>query len=201
MGNGFTFPLETLIFWALAACCVRPEDVGKVSVYGDDIIVPTYAYALLTEVLVAAGFLVNSKKSFVDGPFRESCGRDYLSGIDIRPSYIKDALSGSTLFVLHNFYVRTMQPDPAAMLLNYIDPSIQIWGPDGYGDGHLLGAWNPRPHGRENGWAGYLFDTFTFKARKSIRPYKGDAVLPLYTVYAPMSRRGFHGGLPPRDPE
>jgi hypothetical protein len=35
------------------------------------------------------GFEVNSDKSFVEGVFRESCGRDFFKGHDVRGVYIK----------------------------------------------------------------------------------------------------------------
>lgn len=190
MGNGFTFPLETLIFWALSSSCVPKERQAEVSVYGDDIIVPTESYALTCEVLRACGFIPNPSKSFGDGPFRESCGKDYLSGVDIRPCYIKGSLSGENVFVLHNYYVRTWQPEPASLLLRFIDPSLQLWGPDGYGDGHLIGDWQPKPHKRKDGWVGYLFDTYTWKSRRSFATSPGDRVLPSYSIYASPPQAG-----------
>jgi hypothetical protein len=183
MGNGFTFPLETLIFYSLAQACCEPSDFSQVSVYGDDIIVPTYAYPLLVKVLTSCGFLVNSAKSFSDGPFRESCGKDYFSGIDVRPCYIKDTLSGQSCFVLHNFYVRTEQPEPANLVLKAIDESLRLWGPDGYGDGHLLGDFVKKPLRREDGWGGYTFETFTYKRRKAFYKLGADYVYPAYSIY------------------
>lgn len=190
MGNGFTFPLETLIFYALADACVEMDDKGDVSVYGDDIIVPVSAYSLLSRVLTATGFVLNPAKSFATGPFRESCGKDYLSGIDIRPCYIKDALSCSDLFVLHNFYVRRGLQEPADLLLQYLEPELQLWGPDGYGDGHLLGEHVLRPYKRSHGWSGYIFDTFTFKSRRDFNAFPTDYVLPSYTVYVQPAQAG-----------
>lgn len=190
MGNGFTFPLETLIFWALASSCTDAKDQQLVSVYGDDIIIPTYGVPLLSRTLSCAGFVLNKDKSFSSGPFRESCGADYLSGIDIRPCYIKDALSGDSLFTLHNFYARRFESTPASILLAYISEPLQLWGPDGYGDGHLIGDWIRRPHNRfttdmkhPSGWAGYLFDTYSYKGRKSFEPTPGDYVYPSYSIY------------------
>lgn len=75
MGNGFTFPVETLIFYSLAKACAEVEKAnGKVIAYGDDIIVPTKVYSLLCEVLHECGFSVNEAKSYSTGPYRESCG-------------------------------------------------------------------------------------------------------------------------------
>jgi hypothetical protein len=89
MGNGFCFPLETLLF---VACC---SAVGcgipgtDFSVYGDDIIVKRkYANDVLS-LLKAMGFQANRKKTFLQGPFRESCGADWYKGEDVRP-YILD---------------------------------------------------------------------------------------------------------------
>lgn len=182
MGNGFTFPLESLVFYALtSACC---EDTSNVSVYGDDIICPSDAAPLVMRVLHCAGFKVNTEKSFTEGPFRESCGADYFRGFDIRPYYQKHLVSPASLFVLHNFYWRTAEYEMASVVLSDIHPSLRIFGPDGYGDGHLLGDWKPRPHKRDIGYSGYLFDTFTLRNRRDTRPNQpGDSVLPHYSIY------------------
>ncbi len=193
MGNCFTFPLETLIFYALAYACVEPEDRSKVSVYGDDIIVPTSAFETLCKVLHCCGFVPNKSKSFASGPFRESCGKDYFSGIDIRPCYIKDALSCADLFVLHNFYKRLYNEEAASLVLAEIPAHLRIWGPDGFGDGHLLGDWNRLPHKRKLGWGGYIFDTFTFKSKTDYSILPGDWVLPSYTIYASPPQPGLPG--------
>lgn len=97
MGNGYTFELETLIFWALAVCvdelmvCDGDADVRKtrfVSAYGDDIIVPREIAPRLIEVLELLGFSTNVKKTFLAGSFFESCGTDCWRGEDVRPFYL-----------------------------------------------------------------------------------------------------------------
>lgn len=91
MGNGFTFELETLIFYALAVAVAQHLGcAGRVLVYGDDLIVPTEADQLLREVLLYCGFDVNPKKSYATGNFRESCGRHYWNGVDVTPIYQKE---------------------------------------------------------------------------------------------------------------
>jgi len=95
MGSGHTFPLQTLLFYCLAeATRTLLKCRGKVSVYGDDIIVPTRIVKPLIVVLSELGFVINSEKSFYDSPdkehpsytfFRESCGGDYKGGLDVRP--------------------------------------------------------------------------------------------------------------------
>jgi len=183
MGNGFTFPLETLIFWALSSSA---SDDDFASVYGDDIICSTSSVTAVKRILTACGFSINEKKSYWAGPFRESCGGDYLRGIDIRPLYQKKLISGSELFRIHNFYVRAGDPDRAADVLKLIDPSVIIFGPDGYGDGHLLGDWTPRSHKRalSHGYGGVLFSTYKLSPVKDDRDGReADLVLPFYVNY------------------
>lgn len=85
MGNGFTFELETLIFWAIA----RQFDPGA-KVYGDDIIVNTDAARDTIAALAYCGFKTNIEKTFVSGPFRESCGGDFFNGVNVTPFYLKE---------------------------------------------------------------------------------------------------------------
>lgn len=90
MGNAYTFELESLIFWALAKATMTVMGVkGVVSVFGDDIIVPEQAGPTLMEILRHAGFVPNADKSFLDGPFRESCGKHYYLGVDVTPIYLR----------------------------------------------------------------------------------------------------------------
>jgi len=104
MGNAGTFPLETLVFWALGVGAVMqrtrsnsfsllslPDEREQVSVFGDDCILPTIDAATFMEAAEKVGFLVNKEKSFY-GPepgFRESCGGDYLRGSNVRPYHCK----------------------------------------------------------------------------------------------------------------
>lgn len=89
MGNGYTFELESLIFYAIALSCVRIEDWDSVVVYGDDIIVPSYAFKRVVELLEVTGFKVNVEKSFGNGPFFESCGTDWYLGCNVRPHFMR----------------------------------------------------------------------------------------------------------------
>lgn len=94
MGNGFTFELESLLFYALARATAYFKGIrGVISVYGDDIIVPTDVAADLQWVLKVFGFSVNSTKSFSEGPFRESCGGHYYNGVDITPFYVRKPIT------------------------------------------------------------------------------------------------------------
>lgn len=87
MGNGFCFPLETVIFWSLLQAVYDLAEVPDrtCAVYGDDIIVYQSAALELIELLSSVGFETNTSKTFVHGPFRESCGQDFYNGINVRP--------------------------------------------------------------------------------------------------------------------
>lgn len=94
MGNGFTFPLMTLVFAALIRAvsihaglpCVNGVDFG---VFGDDLIVRSELVNTVIEALEMSGYELNTDKSFTTGPFRESCGGDYYRGHDVRGTYIQ----------------------------------------------------------------------------------------------------------------
>jgi hypothetical protein len=110
MGNGFTFPLMTLIILSLVYANRRLRggpnlfiDWGQTAVFGDDIIIPSREYESLTDVLACAGLIVNHDKSYFEGPFRESCGGDYMNGYNITPFYVK------SLSVDHEIYIATNQ--------------------------------------------------------------------------------------------
>lgn len=89
MGNGYTFPLETVLFLAAARTVVPRSEWRDVTVYGDDIIVPqAYAPALI-DVLDYLGFETNTKKTHLAGAFFESCGQDFFQGVPVRPFYLR----------------------------------------------------------------------------------------------------------------
>jgi hypothetical protein len=108
MGNGFTFELESMIFYALALSCaedigVSPEKIGKVRAYGDDITIPSECVSSLEEVLSYCGFIVNPRKSYSTGVFRESCGADFFNGLNVRPFFFKEfCRDASSLYRLAN---------------------------------------------------------------------------------------------------
>lgn len=104
MGNGYTFALESVIFASLVRVVMRRGKItGSMSVYGDDLILPTAAVEPLVDLLGLAGFQVNKEKSFSTGCFRESCGADWIQGFSVRPIFLKKPLKTVTdLFYLHN---------------------------------------------------------------------------------------------------
>ncbi len=104
MGSALTFPLEAIIFTILAVCGLeqararrfKPRDLpGLVSVYGDDIIVPTDAIDHVIDWLEHFGAKVNRRKSFWNGKFRESCGAEYYNGTDVSVVRLRSELPSS----------------------------------------------------------------------------------------------------------
>jgi hypothetical protein len=96
MGNGFTFPLQTVLFSCMIRATYRTLDIEvrdgvdpNWGCFGDDLICLTQASNRLLRLLTICGFTVNVTKSFFEGPFRESCGADWFSGQYCRPVYIR----------------------------------------------------------------------------------------------------------------
>lgn len=87
MGIGYTFTLQTLLFYSLikAVQNLLGDERGVVSVYGDDLIYPRRIHEYVSRTLVGLGFQLNMEKTYVDSHFRESCGGDYYRGADVRP--------------------------------------------------------------------------------------------------------------------
>lgn len=187
MGNSYTFELESLLFYGLAyATCthlgLNPKDV---SVYGDDVIIPVEAMSLFEEVLTVAGFIINTDKSFCSGPFRESCGTDYFEGLDIRPFYLKDKVSCRVLFNMHNWFIRHGEPQLAEIVMEFIPTHLRLFGPDGYGDGHLIGSYRLRSNRalKRMGHEGGFFDTYVAESKRVRLRELTDWVYPTYSIY------------------
>lgn len=127
MGNGFCFPLQTLLFASVICsvyrlCNIRPDfgsaresgylsslhgfDAVNCGVFGDDIIVLTETYHMIVRALELLGFIINRDKSFSTGDFRESCGHDYFRGVNIRGVYLKTMASRGNCYSLINRLVR-----------------------------------------------------------------------------------------------
>jgi len=103
MGNGFCFPLESLLFASVCIAAARHMGVPPdYRVYGDDIIVRQSAALVVIEILAACGFRTNVQKTYVHGPFRESCGANWYSGQDVTPGYLKEPIT--TLGGLHSLH-------------------------------------------------------------------------------------------------
>jgi hypothetical protein len=100
MGAATCFPVEALVFWALAVGTVAyltGDDFYRSSrgvfVYGDDVIVPTRFAEAVMETGRSLGMKPSDGKCHFRGTgrsvFRESCGCDAFGGIDITPVRVR----------------------------------------------------------------------------------------------------------------
>lgn len=120
MGNGFTFELETILFAAICrqVAMQHGTPVTEVSVYGDDIIVPTEIAEHCLTMLGLFGFQVNESKTFLSGPFRESCGGDYFQGVRVNPVRLKkEPVSPPDWIALHNELLAACDSKPQRLKL------------------------------------------------------------------------------------
>jgi len=134
MGNGFTFPLETLIFASIIKATFHDAVATRdFLVYGDDIIVKSHMFESVAKSLEACGFTLNRKKTFGEGPFRESCGADWYLGVDVRPVVLDYALdSFKSIVQLHNIikskplWLKLFGPDVLELLKNAVPEDIRL---------------------------------------------------------------------------
>lgn len=139
MGNGFTFPLQTAIFAGVVKAAYisiglpfLKGDYVNFGVFGDDLIIDRRARWRVERLISLLGFIMNADKSFFEGPFRESCGCDYLNGRNIRGCYIRrlDTLQDSyaAINALNEFSARTALRVVGLMsyLLGRVDRTVEI---------------------------------------------------------------------------
>lgn len=139
MGNGYTFELETAMFWALASSC---DPSGDAAVYGDDVIVTSSAAPLLLEVFRDLGLEINESKTFLTGPFRESCGGHYFHGVDVTPPYFKEEIADVPSYIrAYNKLVRAFGRSDTTEFLRSRIPKF-LWGPSHRGDTVLHSEWD-----------------------------------------------------------
>lgn len=185
MGNGFTFELESLIFWALCSSVVSLLELKdrRLGVYGDDLVIPTEAVGPLLTVLDFCGFVPNPEKTFTEGPFRESCGKHFFRGVDVTPFYVRRPVNTlEELFLLHNNICRWYYdpesgfvelPEDVAQLLAELrgcaplawrKPRLPLFG---FGDGAFVGPFDvcqPTPFRKERGWSCFTAKVLSFKS-------------------------------------
>lgn len=114
MGNAYTFELESLIFYALAHATmeemgIRPVEQKNISVFGDDVIIPSKCYDLFKEAAECIGFHINHDKSFVEGPFRESCGEDVFAGYSVTPFKIESLKEDKDVYKTANQLLKLLE--------------------------------------------------------------------------------------------
>lgn len=112
MGSALCFPIQCMVFAALIEhvsqrwCYTSRRAKLDYSVYGDDMVVNRVITKDVVDALISIGFIVNDDKSYTDGPFRESCGKDYFEGIDVSSVYYR----------LPAYNVHKLSPDVYASL-------------------------------------------------------------------------------------
>lgn len=152
MGSALTFPVEAVCFLmiCLAAVCDqravfnrlgRPKSLEAfekarkdILVFGDDIVVPADCIVKTTEYLEAFGLKVNSKKTFFQGGFRESCGHDYFNGVLVTPVYLRqdppkssrDASKFVSWVHMGNRLFKNGFPRTAELVAEYIDKMYRL---------------------------------------------------------------------------
>lgn len=100
MGNATTFPVQSFVFAALAITSIVSEretlslrllrNAAKcVRVFGDDIIIRTEHFPRFADWINFFGLKINQGKTFSVGYFRESCGVDAFTGVDVTPVYLR----------------------------------------------------------------------------------------------------------------
>lgn len=101
MGSALCFPMEAMVFYTIAIINglqtrgLRPTirnilTIKKdISVFGDDLVIPVSEVSGLISMLHSAGLKVNTRKTFVNGYFRESCGVDAYKGSLVTPVYVR----------------------------------------------------------------------------------------------------------------
>jgi len=108
MGSALCFPIEAMVFTTLIFLGIQRslnvsltrKDVksfaGSVRVYGDDLIVPVDHVQSVVQTLEHFGARVGLDKSFWNGNFRESCGKEYFMGQDVSIVRVRQVLPHTT---------------------------------------------------------------------------------------------------------
>ncbi|DAD51541.1 TPA_asm: RNA-directed RNA polymerase [ssRNA phage Gephyllon.2_4] len=197
MGSALCFPIESMYFYT---CCVvgllrihnlpvNQQTVEKMAklvyVYGDDIIIPREHAVAVLDYLQLYNCKVNTKKTYWNGPFRESCGTDAFDGEVVTPTYVRSLkpenrrqadriiswVATAGLFYLKGYWVTASHMystcESLLGLLPYVSKESEGLGRITFQDGRSVGRWNadlqrfevrawtPRPVYRTDKLVGY----------------------------------------------
>jgi hypothetical protein len=109
-GSALTFPVQSIVYamFCIAATMyarsikVTSRNILKVSkeitVFGDDLILPTHALPYLELLLKHNQLKVNTAKTHYNGNFAESCGFRGFKGVDVTPTYLTCVSSENPTF-------------------------------------------------------------------------------------------------------
>ncbi len=152
MGSALTFPVEALCFLMICIAAVCDERrvfdrLGRVRsleafekarkdilVFGDDLIVPSDCIVKVRSYLSAFGLKVNDTKTFSKGGFRESCGFDWMDGVNVTPTYLRqepprshrDASKFVSWVHMANRFYKSGLFHTAHMVADYIDKMYKL---------------------------------------------------------------------------
>lgn len=172
MGNGFTFELETLVFYASAcvACNTSGVDDSTVSVFGDDVIIPKEALDSFRHISELLGFTFNPEKTFSQGSFRESCGAHFYDGIDCKPVFLKEKISDVQSCYKHHNAIRRLSRrigilscdnrfrSICSLIQRFVPVRYRLRVPDGFGEvGFISNFDESTPNRLRHGFEGYSF--------------------------------------------
>jgi hypothetical protein len=145
MGSACCFPVEALLFWSIALAAAKVDETYlkrlfhnrlspkldmRMSVFGDDVIVPTEVTQQVMDAYHQCGLLVNIDKSYWSGPFRESCGGDFFMGHNVAPVRVKALpLQRSDCDSIHNYsHVRHRICQSINLLMAKYDSGTDVMG-------------------------------------------------------------------------
>lgn len=145
-----------------------------VSVYGDDIIVDSHMAPKVIALLETCGFATNVDKTFIDGPFRESCGKHYFLGHDVTPLYVKADIHTQDRYLWYLNSIRRFAHRLLGVgygcdarlqrlygvLYSLLDPKYRSLSiPEGFGDGGVVRDFDecaPKPMAEKSWVEGYI---------------------------------------------
>ncbi len=161
MGSALCFPMESMVFCTIVYMAIAKAHgeylpstwtmkslEGKVSVYGDDIIVPREYTQSVIELLETFGLKVNRSKSFSDSHFRESCGAEFYDGHDVSivrarkrlPDGRRHAEELNSMVAMRNLYAQAYgRTNFVELLDSYIERLIPF--PYGFPETPALVKW------------------------------------------------------------
>lgn len=166
MGSALCFPMEAMVFLSVIFLGIQDAlnrrltrgDIlslsGKVRVYGDDIVVPVEYVQHVVSRLESFGFKVNGNKSFWNGMFRESCGKEFFAGEDVSISRVRMEFPSPhadvqenvhrtiSLVALRNQFYMVGLWRTARWLDDRIEPLLNGHYPTVHPDSSLLGRWS-----------------------------------------------------------
>lgn len=131
MGSAVCFPIEAIVFWALAVCVLWLNGrslrhcLQSVYVYGDDIILRDKDYHLVLQYFPLVGLKFNEAKCCTGGFFRESCGCDAYKGVEVTPVRLRTR------------WRHRNTPDPTE-LSSYVALSNAMWKAGYWGTAEII---------------------------------------------------------------